>query len=87
MRLLFRADRNLNHRGGAVLNGSRVAGSTLIGQTQNREPHHADVRFDVSRFTKATRSPATAPRAARRIAGRERAEVLYSSGSVVNCSG
>src|SRR5262249_60393643 len=43
--------------GGAVLNRSRVAGSALAGQTQNREQHHADVRCDLSRFTKATPCP------------------------------
>src|SRR5262245_47448871 len=36
----------------AVLEGSRVAGWALTGQTQNREPHLADVRLDVSRLTK-----------------------------------
>jgi hypothetical protein len=43
--------------GGAVLNRSRVAGSALTGQTQSRERHHADVRFDLSRFAKAPPCP------------------------------
>src|SRR5262249_728642 len=61
---------------------SRVVGSTFTGQTQNREPYHADVRLDVSRPTKHP-LPDDGARPARRSAGRERAEVLYSSGSVV----
>src|SRR5262249_31025447 len=69
--------------GGAVLNRSRVAGSSLVGQTQNREQHHADVRLDFLRFTKATPAPTTGLRLACRSVARKPQEVLYSSGSVV----
>jgi len=33
--------------GEAVLNASRVAASSLAGQTQSRERHHADVRLEL----------------------------------------
>src|SRR5215831_13765453 len=55
--------------GAAVLDRSRVTGSALTGQTQSRERHHADVRFDFSRFTKASPAQTTALRPARRSAG------------------
>jgi len=79
--------------GEAVLNTRRVAGSSLAGQTQSRERHHADVRlelFSTSQshcikrsfcFERRGRQSASAGDVGRIE------EVLYSSGSVVNCSG
>jgi hypothetical protein len=67
-----------------LLNRKRLADPALTSQTQSREEVHA--RVSLERFEKAGVYQAL-PLPERRTAGRSSVEVLYSSGSVVNCSG
>jgi hypothetical protein len=65
-----------------LLNRKRLADPALTSQTQSREEVHA--RVSLERFEKTVTSVALPERRNDRDT---KVEVLYSSGSVVNCSG